>query len=202
MDLANLYKVLHWQHTQRDKPLNESVGCFIVLPTEIAKQYPQVGKQGEDDSPSHITTFFIGDVLPNFEEPIIETLRLVIESFRKFKVKIKKPKTFENDKGQYIYHSPIASPKLFTLNATLQKAFQYKQLPYSKKWPEFKPHCTIAYCNSKEELENYRDIQPVGDFEVDQIWLWRLKRTLSFSAKVKPYTILKQRAFCFFKKPI
>lgn len=121
--------------------------------------------------------------MPQFEEPTIETLKLVCEEFKSFKVKIKKPKTFENDKGQIIYHSPISSTKLHTLNATLQKAFQYKQLPYSKKWPEFKPHITICYANNKDELAKYEHIQPEGEFEVEQVWLWGLKDPYLFSLK-------------------
>jgi 2'-5' RNA ligase len=160
---------------QRDRASNESVGCFITLPSELAKQYPSNGKQGEDTSPPHVTTFYIGDILPQFEEPMLEVMKQVCENFKQFKIKIKKPKTFENDKGQIIYHSPIVSPKLVVLNATLQKAFQLRQLPYSRKWPEFKPHCTIAYCDNKEQLKEYEHIQPEGEFMAENIWVWRPK---------------------------
>jgi 2'-5' RNA ligase len=109
---------------------------------------------------------------PQFEEKIIEVVKTVCENFKKFKVKIKAPRKFINDDNQTIYHSPIASSKLHVLNDTLRAAFQLNQIPFSQKYPEFKPHVTICYQN-EGELSEFRNIKPEGEFIVDQVWCWR-----------------------------
>jgi len=177
MELSNLYKTLKWHEHQRDKVPGESVGLFITLPSEIAEQYPTEGKEGQDSSPPHLTLLYIGDIPTQFEEKILEVVKQVCENFRKFKVKIKKPRKWINDKNQTIYHSPIASSKLVKLHDALKQAFDLNQIPYSKKYPDFKPHVTIEYVNEGEQPK-FQNIKPEGEFIVEGIWIWRLNRAL------------------------
>jgi len=169
MELTSLYKTLKWHETQKDREANESVGLFIALPQEFAEQYPE---KSEDTSPPHITVLYLGDTPPQFEDSIIEVAKEVCENFKKFKIKIKKPKTFENHKNQTIYHSPIFSPKLHIFNKTLKRAFQLRQIPIDSKFPDYKPHITIEYVDQGEERK-FEDVRPEGEFVVDGVWLWR-----------------------------
>lgn len=182
MELSNLYKTLKWHESSRDKQPGESVGLFITLPSEIAEQYPSEGKEGEDSSPAHLTLLYIGDVPMHFEDKILEVVQQVCENFKKFKVKIKSPKKWINDENQTIYHSPIASSKLTNLHNMLEKSFELNQIPFSRKYPEFKPHVTIEYVNEGEKPK-FKDVKPEGEFVVESVWVWGLTEPYMFLLK-------------------
>jgi 2'-5' RNA ligase len=169
LDLKSLYKTISWHKADRDHPTGEKVGLFIQVPEHIASQFPS--KEGEDSSPPHITLLYIGNLPANFESKLDEVVGNVCEKFKCFTVKIGKVRSWVNDEGQKVYHSPIVSSRLKTLHATLKSEFQFAQLPYSTKYPDFKPHITIEYVNQGESPK-FSHICPQGSWEVDSVWLW------------------------------
>jgi 2'-5' RNA ligase len=170
-DLGLIYKVITWHESQREHGVGKEVGIFIPLPSDLAVQYPDEGREGEDSSPPHITLLYCGDIPPNFEEKLLETCQKVCACAKPFTVKIKKPKKFTNAEGQTIVHSPIKSNKLYKLHEKLKKEFLLNQIPVSHKFPEYKPHITIEYVNPSEKPK-YSNSPPSGEWMVDSIWVW------------------------------
>lgn len=171
LDLRSLYKTLSWHNQDRDHPTGQKVGLFIQVPEDIAAQFPKEGKAGEDSSPPHITLLYIGNLPPMFEEKMLKVVENVCQSSRSFTVKLGKVQTFTNEDGQKIYHSPIISKPLQKLHEKLKIEFEYAQLPYSTKYPEFKPHITIEYVNVCEKPK-FSHLCPQGSWEVDSVWAW------------------------------
>lgn len=170
--LLDIYNVINWHKNQKDHELGKSVGLFATLPSELSKQFPNTGKQGEDESPSHVTVCFIGSVPCELEDKIRKVAEICCNTIRPFSVILKKPKTFTGPDYKYILHSPVKSSKLLDLHDTLKRAFLATQIPIDNKFPEYKPHVTIAYCKDDNELEQYQDISPEGSFEINHLWLW------------------------------
>lgn len=171
IDLKSLHGILNW-HDSRDVPFGEKVGLFIAVPAWVAEQFPKEGKAGEDSSPPHITLLYIGSLPKNFEDKLKDVVRDVCDNFKSFNVRLGSVKKFVNDEQQKVFHSPIKSKKLKLLHETLKHAFQQNQLPFSTKYPEFKPHITIEYVNLGEKPK-FRNVCPEGEWEVDHVWIWR-----------------------------
>jgi 2'-5' RNA ligase len=170
-DLKQLYSTIDWHNSQEDFEEGSSVGVFIVLPDDIAEQYPEDGKEGEDSSPPHITAFYIGMLPSHFNEKALKTIYDVAKATKPFHVKLSKPKKFQNDYGQTIWHSPVVSKRLKDFNAALKHAFMQDHVPFDNKWPEFKPHVTIEYVDEGEKAR-YRKVKPAGKWKVDTLWVW------------------------------
>ena len=169
-DLQSIAKTLVWHH--RDNEHKDSIGIFAVLPKEIARQFPEEGKQAEDNSPAHVTVLYIGSVLPAVENKLLNVVKDVCEKTKPFKAQLKKPRKFINDKGQIILHSPVKSSRLVRFHENLRTALLNAGIQVDNKFPEFKPHVTIAYVNSKKELKKYKEVKPEGEWIVDSVWLW------------------------------
>lgn len=173
LDLKQLYKTLTWHDKQRDFPMGEKVGLFILVPEHIAAQFPADGKEGEDSSPPHVTLLYIGTLPSSFEARMCEVVKEVVENFKSFDVYLGDVKKFVNDDMQKVFHSPVKSRKLQSLHEELKDAFKKNQLPFSTKYPEFKPHITIEYVDPGEKRK-FADINPEGEWTVDCVWVWGL----------------------------
>jgi 2'-5' RNA ligase len=170
LDLKKLYNVLYWHKNKNEKLDGQHVGLFIIAPDYIANQFPKEGRAGEDSSPAHITLLYIGSLPAAFEPRMKEVLEDICDNTKRFTVALGSPRTFKNDK--IVLHSPIKSKKLKALHEIIKAKFHLAQIPFDNKFPEFKPHMTIAYCEDKKQLELYKDVNPQGEWVVDSIWLW------------------------------
>ena len=170
-DLSLIYKTIVWHNEQRDKKPGESVGIFAILPKNLAIQFPEDGRAGEDSSPVHVTVLYVGDVPFHLEEKIKNIAHSVCEKVKPFNVKLSKPKKFINDKQQTIVHSPVKSNKLNNFHDELKNAFRSKLISVDSKFPEFKPHVTIRYINP-DDRNKYDDPKPEGEWMVESVWLW------------------------------
>lgn len=181
-DLKLLYKVISWHQTQRDHKPGESVGIFVTIPSNLAKQFPDDGKEEEDSSPPHITVLFVGDMPLQLEDKLKKTVKSVCDQFKPFVAKIAKPRKFVNDKNQTIIHSPIKSKKLHKFHDELKKQLLKNQIPVDSKFPEYKPHITIEYIE-KGENPKYDDIVPEGEWQIDSVWIWGLSEPFWMTLK-------------------
>jgi len=170
--LSELYSVMDWHENQTDHKPGESVGLFVTIPQELSQQFPQQGKELEDKSPAHITLLYLGSVPLQLQNKVYSVTQRYCDFVRPFSVKLGRPKKFVNDEEQIILHSPVKSKRLFNLHDILKQAFLQNQIPVDNKFPEYRPHITIAYCNSEDELNNYKHIKPQGSFEINHLWLW------------------------------
>jgi len=174
-NLSELYDILSW-HKERPEP-GKHVGVFIPIPKELAKYFPKDGREGEDDSPQHISVIYIGDFNSHFEDKLKNVLQNVCSQFRPFKVKISsKPRKFVNDKNQTVLHMPIFSQKLKKLHYSMKDELMKNAINVSNKYPDFKPHTTLEYVNEgdKPKYKKFR-FSENKEFVVENVWIWRNK---------------------------
>jgi len=164
LDLTLFSKIVEWHKS------SENVGLFIPLPTHLAKKYPIDGREGEDDSPPHITLNYFGKVSSAYVPKVLAVATEVISNTPSFKVQIGDKKEFINKDNQRIIHSTVKSPQLRRLHHKLDERMG-EVLSYEKSYPQFKPHITIEYVNEGSDSK-YEDLKIRGTWKVDIIWLW------------------------------
>lgn len=183
IDMKEIYDVITW-YADRDK--DQSVGLFIMLPDNIAKQFPADGREGKDASPQHITFFYLGDIEKGEQEKYLDFVKKAAAVVPPFSVKLGEVTTFENDKEETILHNPVEGPGLFKANSFFEKVFKQYKMKYSDKFPEYKPHTTIEYVE-KDKEPKYPDVEPEGSWLVDHVWIWGLEEphVLSFKGETE-----------------
>lgn len=152
----------------------EHVGLFIPLPRELADKFPSLGK--EDPSPSHVTFLYVGDVKDRKQqEKLVEVLR---ESLRKWWPRV----TATLDKLEYFDHPdedrrvPHVSVKFDKDMSGFLKRVQQEVIEagfdLDVRFPEFKPHVTLAYMPGMDA--KYEGEVPEGEWEFDTMEVWGL----------------------------
>lgn len=146
----------------------------------------------------HITMLcFEGD---NF--PIEEISKAIVASYSvssecgPFTVSTKKVTCFpkNSETGLYPIIAKVESPELMELQAKLRDALDKAGVAFSKKFPEYKPHVTLAY--SEEKVKDFRI--PEVEWAAHEATLWggdhgdeRLSVSLPFT--IRP---LKTASIC------
>jgi len=120
---------------------------MLQIPHETARILHEVDVPG-DKTPEdpHVTVMYLGSDVP--VETIAEMLPILYGVTSKtlpFSVSTKHVSTFPPGKDGVPVIAQIESKALHELNAALRSAFDGAGIPYDKKFPEFKPHTTLAY---------------------------------------------------------
>lgn len=173
LDLSSIYNVLDYCYNQRDNQPGQSVCLVTCPPKELSQQYPSEGREGHDNSPTHVTLAYFGEVNLALENKYADIAREVCESTRSFPAKIGKVDIFEND-DEDVYHSVIKSNKLHKFREVLKSAYANNQIQIDSKHPVYQPHITIEYVQ-KEQNRRF-DVKPQGDWIVESAWLWGFKQ--------------------------
>lgn len=148
----------------------EHVGLFLPLPARLARQYPAEGKEGEDQSPPHVTLLYIGDVEDERVRELEAVLRRAVQAVPPLELKLLPPRTFQNDSGQTILHSGVDCPVLETVHNALRSALERRGFDV-QAYDEFKPHVTIEYIDHGERAR-FADIAPRGRWRTDSVGFW------------------------------
>lgn len=168
-DLSLIHKILNWHQGSDHK--GESIGVFIVVPREIARQFPDAGKEGEDDSVPHITLIYLGKIPMFFTYRVRTAVENVCAMMKPFKVRLGKPKKLINKDGQTVRYSPVISRRLCRLHDLIKAELMRNLVPVSNDFPDYLPHVTIEYVNVGEKPK-FKHIKPEGNFSVDSVWIW------------------------------
>lgn len=150
----------------------------IRLPNEIARLLSEVEVPGEKVSREemHITMLYLGK-----ETPIEQLVRGILATFevtsktRPFTVRTSRVTAFppNPDDGTPII-CPIESPELHALRKAIVASFQRNKVEFSNKYPQYKPHVTLAYSPDPLVHADHgadRDFTPV-EWGVGEIILW------------------------------
>lgn len=140
----------------------------IKVPEEISKFLKSIEVPGQKDPCDHITMFYIEgemsaetvskvcDILPKFRDDVVE-------------VSIKKITTFpEGDDGVPI-KADVISPGLIELRSRLSNLFDKNKIDYSKRFPDYNPHITLAYNDKK--IKSIKLDSPIK-WTVTEFMLW------------------------------
>ncbi len=156
------------------KEPGKSVGLFLPLPPELAKQYPAEGKAGEDDSDPHLTLLYIGDVSKDRWDELVQIVEDGLREVRPFELTLGPVDTFINHHDQTIFHSTIeGNADLGEIHNNIRQKLLEADFDIKHAGRELKTHVTIEYVDLGEEPK-FADIEPIGSWLVDEIEIWGL----------------------------
>jgi len=172
----------------------------IKLPEGAARVLHRIDGIPGDRVPrdhAHVTMVFLGDEVPfTVLNRVIEVIAKLGETTQPFPCYTSLVSTFPSDSDSDSDTVPIIcrvnSNELHDLQARLCKELDKARVPYSKKYPEYKPHTTLAFAPSKNaEVWHDRTI-PTVSWGVNEITLWggdegdeRLVVTVPFALKLE-----------------
>jgi len=153
-----------------------SAGLFIRLPKNLAIQFPGLGEN--DDSPSHVTFLYIGDYTDKAEQArLVETLRDCLRRWwPKCKAILGPLEYFDHaDKNRRVPHVSVDFDKdLSGFKQRVMQELRDEGFEVGDKFPEFKPHVTLAYLPGMDgEWDKH---VPSGSWDVTEMEVWGLPR--------------------------
>jgi 2'-5' RNA ligase len=151
----------------------EHVGLFIPLPRYLARQYPSQGREGEDESPPHLTFCYIGDFDDDKKDELVATAKRIAQAIPPLELELKPLATFQNPEGQTILHNPVAGRNLHEAHYATRKALERRGFEPDDKFPRYKPHVTIEYVDQGDEPKLGK-LNPTGRWRADAVELWGL----------------------------
>jgi 2'-5' RNA ligase len=144
----------------------------IQVPHEVARALGRVKVPGTPESREtyHITLLYLGKDIPidDVSKALVVAYR-VAEVTKPIPLAIDEVSSFpKGDDGVPII-CPVNSPELHQLWEALCSAFDDAKVDYSKKWPIFKPHVTLAYDTT--DFDGPMSIGPI-DWVSYEMSLW------------------------------
>lgn len=129
----------------------------LKIPSNISEKLSKIKVDGKKELPEeyHITMFYFDGKLKIDDIcKITKIMNSVLGKFSPPKISFKEVSSFPKGDDGFPVIVPIISDDLIEVRKSLAKAFDKEKINYSKKWPEFKPHLTLAY--SKKEPTNQK----------------------------------------------
>lgn len=141
----------------------------IKIPQDISDALSKISVPGKklSNEELHITLFYFEKKLSiNDIINITHCLYDITKNAETFKIKMNNISTFNKGPDGVPIIIPIVSEELSDLRKRLAKKLDSKEVVYSKKWPEFKPHMTLSY--STKEMED-RSLEKKLNWKVEEI---------------------------------
>jgi 2'-5' RNA ligase len=146
----------------------------ITTPHETARLLGEIKTPGKREPIEHfhITLFYFGDAIP-----IEEVAKVVVSTYgitsktKPFTAKVRKVITFANGDSGVPIVCKVESSELQDLRESLAKAFDKAGIEYSKKFPVFKPHVTLAYSDDPKD-EGLEIPCPNVEWGIGEVILW------------------------------
>lgn len=143
----------------------------IKVPAEIGSLLAQVPVPERRESPTeyHITLLNVGDDFPleQVSQAMIAAYQVVGQT-KPFLVQTSLVTSFPGGDSGVPVIARVESPELHALQKALRGAFDGAGIDYSKKFPEFKPHVTLAY---SQETPKDQKI-PTVSWTVDEVCIF------------------------------
>lgn len=151
---------------------HDSAGVFIVLPKELAKQFPSLGEH--DDSNPHVTVLYVGDVPKNKKDLFVETATNILEEQKPFELKLDDKVTYfeptKHSDNCKIAKISVVSKELHTLHNKLKKALKEAGIQIDDHFPDYKPHVTLEYMEPPKE--KFDGDVPSGSWTANSAEIW------------------------------
>jgi 2'-5' RNA ligase len=147
---------------------------FLKVPHETARLLHDVEVPGEKShiEEMHITLLYLGKGIPfiNIAKAMM-VCHEVLEHQQPFLMRISKISTFpENPDDGVPIICPVESPELMIFQKTLANEFNKFGLEYDKKFPDFKPHVTLAYDKNSDFKESPLPMPMIWAAQSMSIW--------------------------------
>lgn len=124
----------------------------LKIPSNISDKLSKIKVDGKKELPQeyHITMFYFDGKLKIDDIcKITKIMNSVLGRYSPPKISFKEISHFQKGDNGFPVIISILSDELIEIRKSLVKVFDKEKINYSKKWPEFKPHITLAY--SKKE---------------------------------------------------
>ena len=144
----------------------------LKVPEEICERLAKISVPGKKISPEemHITMFYFEDKLKiKAVVNIVQAMYEVTKKFDEIPIKGNVISTFKKGDDGVPIIIPILSEDLLNIRNKMAKKFDETDIKYSKKWPEFKPHLTLAY--SPKEMED-KKLEKNISWKASEVVLW------------------------------
>lgn len=152
------------------------VGLFIPLPKKLAKKFPSLGEN--DDSPSHVTFLYIGEFQDeDAQERLVDALRDILGRWwPKVRATLGPVDYFvHEDKDRVVPHVTVDFDKdLSGFRHRVKQELKEAGFPVNDKFPEFKPHVTLAYLPGMDG--KWEGPVPQGTWEFNEMEVWGLPK--------------------------
>lgn len=144
----------------------------VKVPADAAASLARVKVPGEPVPPEemHVTVLYLGKGIP-IPDVLQATMAcyLMTKRWAPFRVSARRVTCFpENPDSGVPVVARVVCPELQRLHHALKKSLDFMEIGYSKKYPDFKPHVTLAY--AKKPMAGHT-IQSVG-WDVEELVIW------------------------------
>ncbi len=148
----------------KEKTLH-GMGVFLKLPTELAKEYPELET---DPSPPHITVLYIGDIDASRKDEVVETIQKICKTYQSMEVWVGGLAYFTNQKGEEIAHSMVEAKGLAAISKDIWDAVMRLGVKVEHSFPDYTPHVTLQYGDKRD----YDGPTPEGNFKLKELEIW------------------------------
>lgn len=145
--------------------------CLKLAP-DTARLLTSIKVPGEktDLDSKHVTLIYLGKELEL--EAILLAIQVTYQtlaSWTPFVLRTRLATAFPpSPEGKYPIIARIESDDLHEMQGALREAFDEEGVPYSNKWPEYRPHCTLSY--AEEDMEPFKF--PPVTWSCTEVVLW------------------------------
>jgi 2'-5' RNA ligase len=168
----------------------------IQVPYEIARVLGRVLVPGTPESREtyHITLLYLGKDIPIdvVSQALVVAYR-VAEITRPIPLAISEVSSFQKGDDGVPIICPVNSPELHQLWEALCSAFDEAKVSYSKKFPIYKPHITLAYDDI--DFDGPMSIEPI-DWVSYEMTLWSGNSGDEAVSITIPFSFPSKEALC------
>lgn len=127
---------------------------MLEVPSDVARVLGEIDVPGErEKSPAHVTlVYFEKDANVDDVGAAISVIYEVAKNTVPFSIFTRKVTCFPEGEDGVPVIAAVESKDLHTFRNRLCEALDTANIPYSKKFPVFKPHVTLAYAPTKTKL--------------------------------------------------
>lgn len=144
----------------------------LKVPAETGKLFSNIQVPGAPESRDkyHITIFYLGKDVPmaDVAKAMVVTAE-VTSATRPFTVRTSRVTCFPKNEDGVPVICAIESPELHAFRERLKAAYEAAGVSFSNRYPDYKPHMTLAYAEEEEVTD--RQIAPI-EWGAHELFLW------------------------------
>lgn len=159
----------------------------------VLKEIDVPGTPVSDDM--HTTLVHLGDDVS--VEQIGKTVSVLYEvtsTVLPFTLESQEVGTFDAGEEGVPIIAHVRSPEIHALKSQVTDALDAAGIPYSKKFPEYRPHVTLAYGDSEPEVEDFEyEFSPIS-WPATELLLWGANRGTGRLMVTFPFSLPRGKA--------
>jgi len=167
---------------------------MLQVPEETARVLRELPVPGEPEKGDpHITVIYLGKDVPiDLISSMIPVIYKISSATLPFSVTTNHVSYFPAGEDGVPIIAEVNSPELHRFRENLCKALDEAGLPYDKKFPEYKPHTTLAYDSNPETTVDLNI--PEISWGAHELVLWGSNRDAGRLVVKFPFSLLTNKA--------